>query len=481
MVARGTLGYALVVLGGLVVSPLPGSSAVANLPGLDVLRASMPGRMLGLLVVVVGLGLATSAWLRLVRHAGDQSRADPRARLATARRATWCWAAPLLPAPPLFSRDAWSYAAQGELTRLGLSPYRWTAAILDGPIVEAVDPRWLDTLTPYGPLPLLWGGVAARVTADPWLLVVGHRLLAVAGLLLLSYALPRLARRSARDPAHATALALPSPVMLAHGIGGAHNDVVMVGLMALALVLATERAWVAGAVVGGLAAAVKLPAGLVCVGVALASLGVRSARRQRTRRFAAVALLSVGALALTGAVAGVGVGWVHALAVPGEVRTPLSVTTVLGVLLEWALEPWGTVLAQADPVALVRGAGVAVILLLAGRTAFGAPTGVAGAAVRAAAALMTVTVVMSPVVHPWYLLWCLPLLAACHLGPRAGSLVLHLSWVAGLTAPLDSSLAGGGAVLPVAVGLVVTAVAIQARGHRAASTTDPRPDLAART
>ena len=46
-------------------------------------------------------------------------------------------------APPLFSRDGWSYAAQGELTRLGLSPYVWGPGILDGPIIEAVDPRWM--------------------------------------------------------------------------------------------------------------------------------------------------------------------------------------------------------------------------------------------------------------------------------------------------------------------------------------------------
>ena len=36
-------------------------------------------------------------------------------------------------------------------------------------VVEAVDPRWMTTPTPYGPVPLVWGavagGAAATVTA----------------------------------------------------------------------------------------------------------------------------------------------------------------------------------------------------------------------------------------------------------------------------------------------------------------------------
>src|SRR3546814_15957814 len=78
-------------------------------------------------------------------------------------------------APPLFSRDGWSYAAQGMLTTLGVSPYDHGPATLRGPIVNAVDPRWMDTPTPYGPLPLILGALAARPTSNPWVLVLFSR------------------------------------------------------------------------------------------------------------------------------------------------------------------------------------------------------------------------------------------------------------------------------------------------------------------
>src|SRR3546814_508291 len=141
----------------------------------------------------------------------------------------------------LFSRDGWSYAAQGMLTTLGVSPYDHGPATLRGPIVNAVDPRWMDTPTPYGPLPLILGDLAARLTSDPWVLVVFHRCIAVTGLVLLAWAIPRLARWTGVNPALSTGIVIASPLMMANGVGGLHNDLLIVGLMAAALVVAAER------------------------------------------------------------------------------------------------------------------------------------------------------------------------------------------------------------------------------------------------
>ncbi len=198
---------------------LPASSVVATLPLLSDLRSSTAGRMLGLAVVVVGLGLASSAWLRLVREVSDL-RTPEAERISLVHRAAVAWTVPLLLAPPMFSRDGWSYAAQGALTHLGLTPYVWSPSILDGPIVEAVDPMWLRTATPYGPLPLVWGSAAAGLTSDPWLLVVAHRVLSLVGLVLLAWAVPRLCRWSGADGARASALVLASPLVMAHGVAG---------------------------------------------------------------------------------------------------------------------------------------------------------------------------------------------------------------------------------------------------------------------
>src|SRR6266545_401577 len=266
-------GSLLVLLGGLVVSVLPDSATLYRFDALRALRDHEAGRMIGLAVVMGGLGLIGAAWLSLCRYV---ARADDladhtvhSANLALVRTAAVLWSAPLLLSPPLFSRDGWSYAAQGMMTRVGLSPYDYGPGVLTGPIIEAVDPRWLATGTPYGPLPLMLGGIVSHFTGDPWLLVVAHRIFALAGLAMVAWAIPRLATWTGVNPALATGLVIASPLMLANGVGGLHNDLLMVGLMATALVLAVERGWVYGAVLGGLAAGVKLPGGLVCIGIAL--------------------------------------------------------------------------------------------------------------------------------------------------------------------------------------------------------------------
>ncbi|KRF34421.1 hypothetical protein ASG94_17185 [Nocardioides sp. Soil805] len=413
--------------------------------------------MLAMAIVVIGLGLASSAWLQLVRVSGDR-RLEEGDRLALVRRASACWVVPLLLAPPMFSRDGWSYGAQGVMTHLGLSPYVWAPNILDGEIVEAVDPMWRSTLTPYGPVPLIWGSAAAGVTVDPWLLAVAHRLLSLVGLVLLAWAVPRLARWSGVDAARSSALVLASPLMVAHGVAGLHNDVLMVAVGAVALVVAVEHGWVPGAVLVGVAAAVKLPAGLFGIGVVLLSLPLVATHAQRTWRTAAVALVAVGTLAGIGAVSGLGVGWVHALGVPGEVLTPMSVSTQLGRLVE--------LMTGLDAVATVRGLGSALLLAIAVGVALRARTGCPRAAVRATAGVALAAVVLSPVVHHWYLLWCLPLLAVCHLPRRGERVLLHVSWLGGLVAPLDSSLAGADGIIALAVALVAGTALVQSLAHR---------------
>lgn len=452
----GTYGAVLLLVGGLLVSPLPDSCWLAQLA----VRDSVAGRMTGIVAVGAGLAVMAAAWVRLWRAAGA-GLVD----LAVVRRATVAWSAPLLLAPPLFSRDGWSYAAQGELTRLGLSPYVWGPGILHGPIVEAVDPRWMATPTPYGPLPLLWGAGAAAIVTDPWLLVVAHRMLALAGLLLLAWALPRLAAWTGREPVVVSAVVLPSPLVLAHGVGGLHNDLVVVGLAAAALVVAAEHGWLPGAALGGLAAAVKVPGGLVCVGVALLSLPVAASGPARLRRLAGVGAVAVATLVGTGYVCGVGAGWVAALGVPAQIDTPLSVTAQLGRLVPG-----------------VQAVGAVLVVLTVGWTALRWPTGRPAVGLHAAACALTVTVLLSPVVQPWYFLWCVPLLAACALGPGGRAVLAWVTLALGVSAPLGSSLQGRPVATLVTAVLVLGAPVVLARSLRQSAPADHLevPHVAAR-
>jgi hypothetical protein len=240
----------------------------------------------------------------------------------------------------------------------------------------------------------------------------------------------------------------------------------MVGLMAAALAVAVEGRWVLGAALGGFAAGVKAPGGLVCLAVVLVSLPALCSLRDRARRAVQVGAVAIGTLIGAGVLTGVGAGWVHALGVPGVVRTPLSVTTDLGLLLSWVQD--GLDLPGPYAVEAVRTIGLLLALAVAAHAALRTPTGDPAAAVRSAGVVALAVVVLSPVVHPWYALWVLPFLAAAPLGLRARSTLVVLAGLLGLVAPLDSSLEARGTDIAVAVLLVVAVAATQVAGHRRA-------------
>ncbi|WP_240617490.1 polyprenol phosphomannose-dependent alpha 1,6 mannosyltransferase MptB [Nocardioides speluncae] len=444
MLSRGLIGSVLVLLGGLVVSTLPESAALMQFHILQELRGHGAGRMLGLAFVMLGLGMLGAAWLALCRYVShEKNNVEPDEALSLVRHATLVWSAPLLLAPPLFSRDGWSYAAQGMLTRLDVSPYTHGPGVLQGgPIIEAVDPRWLFTPTPYGPLPLILGDLAAQGTGNPWLLVVIHRLIALVGLALLAWAVPRLAQWTGMNPALATAIVIASPLMLANGVGGLHNDLLMVGLMASALVVAVERSWFWGAVLGGAAAAVKLPGGLVCIGVALVTLPLAATMLERVRRLALVGVVAVGFLVGLGVLWGLGIGWADALSVPGTVNTPLSVPTLIGGALDWTAEGLNTGLAPATFLDVVRKVAQVASVLAAAYIALRWRTGDKEASLQAVATVVGTTLLMSPVVHLWYFLWLVPFVAPLRLSRVGTTTVIAVSVIIGLVAPLDSSLHG---------------------------------------
>jgi alpha-1,6-mannosyltransferase len=154
------------------------------------------------------------------------------------------------------------------------------------------------------------------VTRDPWLLLEWYRLAAVLALVLLAWAVPRLARRAAVDPAEAAVLAVASPFVLVHGIGGLHNDLVMAALVLAALVATRPGRWTPGAVLAGLAAAVKAPSVVAAVGVVLMSLDAEAAWSARLRRAAEAGAVTTGVVLASGWLTGLGTGWIGALSVP---------------------------------------------------------------------------------------------------------------------------------------------------------------------
>ena len=431
---RGLVGSVLLLVSGLVDAHVPVDSRVRQLGLRD-----LPHHLgLGVLLALVGLLLLTWAWLSLVRHVSGRPDGVRSARWAAA-----AWTVPLVAAPPLFSRDGWSYVATGWMAGHGFSPYTSTPSILPPALRSGVAPVWRHTTSPYGPVPLLWGAAASHVSQDAWAMLVADRLLAYVGLVILALAVPRLAARVGRDPARASAVAIASPLVVAHGIGGLHHDLVMAALMVAALTVTRRDHWFWGALLVGLAAAVKLPGGAAGVGVVLLSLSAAPSLVQRLRRTVEVALASGATLVAASLASRLGLGWTHGLTRTAHEVTHLAPSALLG---GWAREglmhlgPTGIrMVRDLRPEKTLEHAGLVALALIALWMLLRHDVTDERAALAAGGLVVLAAVLLSPAVHYWYFLAPVAVLAAAPLRRRGELTLLALVAALGVTAALDPS------------------------------------------
>jgi alpha-1,6-mannosyltransferase len=356
------------------------------------------------------------------------------------------WAVPLAVAPPLFSRDVYSYLAQSATLARGLDPYTLGPAEalgVDDPLTRSIPTIWRDTPAPYGPLFLLMGrGITALSGNDVVLGIFEYRLLALAGLGLIVWALPKLARRCGLDTGLAMWLGAANPLVLFHLVSGIHNEALMVGLMLAGFEIGMrggerllDRNLLAGALLIVAASAIKLPAIL-----ALGFLGMEWARRKggRVGHVVPVAglfsLIAVACYLPLSLGTGVGIGWLKTLDIPQLIRSWMSITTDLGMvggqvgILARLGDHTDSVLAVSRGIGLAASAVLVVMLLFAVlRGRLDAVTGM-GAGLGA-------VVLLGPVVHPWYLLWAAIPLAATRGLPRYRRAALAASAALALLVP----------------------------------------------
>jgi len=144
------------------------------------------GRELATVLIYLGVALLAWAWVRLGREV-LAGRVRGRAVLTTA----CVWFAPMLFSPPLFTRDIFSYLAQGSLPLAGLDPYAVGPEAIPGIVTDNVHYFWQDTPAPYGPLFILEAKAIAALVGDNMILgVVLMRLALLPGLALMLWALP---------------------------------------------------------------------------------------------------------------------------------------------------------------------------------------------------------------------------------------------------------------------------------------------------
>ncbi|MGW7366965.1 polyprenol phosphomannose-dependent alpha 1,6 mannosyltransferase MptB [Streptomyces sp. NPDC054841] len=381
-----------------------GGAAVGAVPVRDVLAPQSGPAALGLAAAYFGLVLLIAAWALLGRAVRGPEPPSPRTLLLTLA----LWAAPLLVAPPLFSRDVYSYLAQGAMVDAQIDVYTHGPSQLGGLLTAEVAPIWQHTPTPYGPVFL---GCAAAIAefarTEVSTGVLAMRLVALLGVALMVLCLPALARHCGADPRTALWLGALNPLLLLHLVGGAHNDAVMLGLLGAGLVAALGRWPVVGAVLVTLAALVKAPAALGLLAVALLWARRLDGRYPRLRAILAVGGTSAATTAATTALTGTGYGWIAALDTPVSPQN-WSLTSSLGRMTGAVLTGAGSGLAEfAVPAWHVAGLAATALAVLAfwKRHHLRRPVYALGLSLMAVALL-------GPAIRPWYVLWGLFLIAA---------------------------------------------------------------------
>jgi alpha-1,6-mannosyltransferase len=392
---------------------------------------SFPGsRTAGVHLVWLGMAAMSVAWLALWRE-------PPGRRAAIVIAAVWL--VPLALAPPLFSRDVYSYIAQGTILHLGYNPYHEAPAVLAGlghqHVLDAVSPFWRHTTAPYGPLFLELVSLIVGITGQHLIGgVLLCKLLDLVGLALVAVYVPRIARALGTDGVASVWLAVACPLVMLSLVAAGHNDALMIGLLAAGVSLALRGNPFAGVALCALAATIKVPALVAAVFIAVAWARAEPDRDARIRFLVGCAVIVVVVLGIVTLASGVGVGWLSSslFSTPAKVHLALTPATAVGYTVAKLLglisiEVGSRGLESAfGVVAAVLSAAVGAWLLYRARVSWlVAPLGMC----------LLIAAAGGPAAWPWYFSWGLVLIVACAVPQRSLGVALALVVSAFLVKP----------------------------------------------
>jgi alpha-1,6-mannosyltransferase len=323
-----------------------------------------------------------------------------------------CWGLPLFLGPPVFSRDLYSYVAQGLLAHHGLNPYHVAPSALgSGRQLASVSTVWRNTASPYGPLFVAVSRATVAIAGNALdAQVIGFRVLELLGVGSVMVFVPRLARRLGTDPGLALWLAALSPLALFSYIASGHNDALMVGLLVAGVALAMEDRLALGVALCALGALIKLPAALAILFLAVVALR-RASADDRWRVFAKAVVVPCVVVVVGTVLAGYGWTWLSpaALHVPAELRILATPSVSLGVFFNSVAHLVGIPVSRSVMISATQ--VICGLIVLAG-TLWLLWNAQRSNVVRAIGLALLLFVVGSPTLWPWYLLWGVTLLAA---------------------------------------------------------------------
>ena len=340
------------------------------------------GERLGFRVFLIAILVSAGAYAGLLALAGAVSKRAAIVLIGTLQLIVFA-------GPILLSTDVFSYIAYARMGVVhGINPYlHGPLAIAQDPIYRYVGQDWKHVATAYGPLYTLLSYPLAPLglTGALWGMKVAA-LLASAGTLALTW---RCACVRAFNPVAAILAVGVNPLYLIYGLGGAHNDLIMLLLMmaAVSLTFAGRDAAAAVSVVAG--ALVKVTVGVLLPFMILA-------RRSRAQLLGAAGALGLGALIAYAAFGTHGVDLVAALNRDAAFVSTDSFPTEIAHLFG---KP-GVFPVDHD---LLKAALVLIVLHLLWRTWRGYDW------VAAAGWTLLAISVTSTWLLAWYILWPLPL------------------------------------------------------------------------
>ena len=451
----GATGTVLMAIGALG----DGARPVVQDPTFGVRLLNLPSRIqtVSLTMTTTGAVMMALAWLMLGRFASGKRRMS-RGELD---RTLVLWMLPLLIAPPMYSKDVYSYLAQSQISLEGLDPYRVGPASglgLGHVFTLSVPSLWRETPAPYGPLFLWIGrGISALTGENIVAAVLCHRLVVLFGVALIVWATPRLARRCGVAEVSALWLGAANPLLFMHLVAGIHNEAVMLGLMLTGAEFALRgidsdlplkpQSWrigpdwqplgllLGGSVLIVLSSQVKLPS-LLALGFVTMALAYRCGSTLKSFLLCGTAMagLTLAVMGIVGWASGLGFGWIYTLGTANVVRSWMSPPTLLAL----GTGQVGILLGLGDHttaiLSLTRGIGVLIImimvcwLLLAVVRGRLHPIGGLGVA-------LGLTVLLFPVVQPWYLLWAIIPLAAWATRTKFRAAAIIVTLIVGIFGP----------------------------------------------
>lgn len=318
----------------------------------------------------------------------------------------------VLVAPPMFSTDMFSYQAYERMFAIyHTNPYTHGPSVIQlDPIYNYIGSEWISTPSVYGPLftlisaPLAWASIV--VSELTFKLIAA---LCSAGTVYLIW---KSARLRGVSPSRGIALYGLNPVVMVYGVGGGHNDFMMVWLMTLGiyLMLGERRCRSGIALMAG--TAVKLTAVVVLPFALLAGPEPRSLRplrsRDTLRSLRPLRPFALGGLAVAVVVAGASYAFFGT-----------AVTSMFGTLQ--SVQSKGAWQSVPGFLFLLVHIGVrhwmrtALSILLAGSVCWlirrvwkHQMDWLEGAAWATFAVLVTAWAML-----PWYVVWLMPLVALC--------------------------------------------------------------------